>query len=457
MGGQCLSGLLPLDWPAVRHLDRIFALRWDRATETVDLDWRAQPHIVLNPDWVAPWRDDGFRLLAVLLHAVYHQVAGAHWRPTDAVDHLAFEAAVNRLVHHSLGGEAAALAPFYHNGAAANLLLLPPQPVQPPALPRWPWQRGPAVADRSGMVLRRLAVRLYSPHHPDSLESWRNRVRRLVTPAAASGTILIGRHVLADAGAEDGATAALRREVAAELASALSIEAAEAGDAPFAADLSALTGEQAVVRELAQWTPMVAGAIRRLAAGDERGSDAAPRPLPSPTQGPLPHPSRRGLVLQAHGVMPLLHPASVALPRRHGGGDKVHLYLDVSGSTQRLIGAMLGAVRATRRLVHPTVHLFSSQVTDIGIDDLAAGRYQTTGGTDLDCVAAHMAEHGIGRAVILTDGWIGQPAAAARAVLERARLVFVLVPEDATDAFVRPLGGTCVSLPEVERLGPAPI
>jgi hypothetical protein len=77
--------------------------------------------------------------------------------------------------------------------------------------------------------------------------------------------------------------------------------------------------------------------------------------------------------------------------------------------------------------VHPVVHLFSTVVHDLPLAELCKGACASTGGTSIECVAMHMHEHGVSRAVIVTDGYVGRPGASSRETLMRSRLGVALL------------------------------
>jgi hypothetical protein len=116
--------------------------------------------------------------------------------------------------------------------------------------------------------------------------------------------------------------------------------------------------------------------------------------------------SRRGAVMQALGVPTLLYPVSVPWRRRVPQGERVHVYVDVSGSLQGLRNEICGAVLDCGEFVHPVLHLFSTKVADVSVANLRRGVCPTTGGTDVGCVAEHIEQHRVRRAVIVTDGWV---------------------------------------------------
>jgi hypothetical protein len=149
---------------------------------------------------------------------------------------------------------------------------------------------------------------------------------------------------------------------------------------------------------------------------------------------PIPTCERRAVVLRALGAPPLLYGSMLPLPRRRPVGERVHVYLDVSGSIGKLKGDLYGAVLDCRDLVHPAVHLFSTAVVDVSLEDLRRGRCETTRGTAIDCVAEHVRLHRVRRAVLITDGYVGKPAGNDRETLHLARLGVALTPNNPTRA-----------------------
>jgi hypothetical protein len=118
----------------------------------------------------------------------------------------------------------------------------------------------------------------------------------------------------------------------------------------------------------------------------------------------------------------------VPRPERFPDAERVHLYLDVSGSMDGLREALYGAALDCRDWLHPVVHLFSTRIDDVTLAELAAGVCRSTGGTDLRCVTAHLRRHRVRRAVLLTDGYVGDPGAADARTLRAVRLGVAYVP-----------------------------
>ena len=87
-----------------------------------------------------------------------------------------------------------------------------------------------------------------------------------------------------------------------------------------------------------------------------------------------------------------------------------------------IIGSVYGAIHDCREWVHPVIHLFSNSISDASPQEIKKGVVRSTGGTDIACVAEHMANNRVRRACIITDGWVGKPIGAHFDTLARARL-----------------------------------
>ena len=115
---------------------------------------------------------------------------------------------------------------------------------------------------------------------------------------------------------------------------------------------------------------------------------------------------RRGVVMRAAGRAPLFYDSLVDSPRGRDA-DLAHVYLDVSGSMRDYIEHLYGALNALRRHVQPAVGLFSTKVVTVPLADLARGRADTTGGTDIACVLEHLVTQRATKVLVITDGYVG--------------------------------------------------
>ena len=112
------------------------------------------------------------------------------------------------------------------------------------------------------------------------------------------------------------------------------------------------------------------------------------------------------------------------------------VYFDVSGSVAEQVPSVAQTLLPYCRGGLCTVHVFSTVVHSAAARDLAARKFSSTGGTDIDCVLQHVLELPPRRrpraAVVVTDGFTGKPDAALAARFQAAgmRLFVGLVKSD---------------------------
>jgi hypothetical protein len=87
-----------------------------------------------------------------------------------------------------------------------------------------------------------------------------------------------------------------------------------------------------------------------------------------------------------------------------------------------VLKALYGAVLDCQEFVHRPIHLFSTKVVDISLSELEAGKCHSTGGTDINCVAEHMALNHVTRALLISDGWVGKAHGQCYDTLAKSRL-----------------------------------
>jgi len=90
---------------------------------------------------------------------------------------------------------------------------------------------------------------------------------------------------------------------------------------------------------------------------------------------------------------------------------RAHVYLDVSGSMSEVLPHMVGLLRPYVYNGKANVYQFSTEVDHLPLRSLRQGMVRTTGGTQINCVMQHLAEHeqSVRRVLILTDGYTGRP------------------------------------------------
>jgi hypothetical protein len=188
----------------------------------------------------------------------------------------------------------------------------------------------------------------------------------------------------------------------------------------------------------------------------DQGGDGSGKPRIEITEAPgvFPHRNcgdRRAAVLEACGGEPLLFAGE--LPRRSfRRGERVHVYLDVSGSMAGVIAPLYAALTQLTEWMTPMLHLFSTVVKDITQDGLRRGLGSTTGGTSIAVVTAHMVRYGVRRALVVTDGWVGDvPTEHARTLARRNGRFGVALTSGGDPAFARGLNARVWNLPNLDK------
>jgi hypothetical protein len=187
----------------------------------------------------------------------------------------------------------------------------------------------------------------------------------------------------------------------------------------------------------------------------QRGAGEAPGGWSVPTvESVLPFRSRtdrRAEWRVAIGEAPLMWRASLASPARHSA-ERVHVYLDVSGSMNDVLPLLYAALVPLLLYVRREVHLFSTKVADVSHDALRRGVSLTTSGTRIGIVTEHMLAQRVQRAVIVTDGWVGDvPGEHVRLLAGRRAKVAAVVTHGGDARFVDALRGKAFCLPNLQE------
>jgi hypothetical protein len=253
---------------------------------------------------------------------------------------------------------------------------------------------------------------LYSPKGVGYQE-----LRRLMTSLAHEGTweevFLMGDHLRSVHG-EASASGSAFAQVAGEIVSRWP----SPPDPLTGQSLADMLRRARVLPERAAGSrALLRGLIRKVAgAAQSQGRVSRMTDSPMEIESPIPQLARRALVTRSLGGTPLLYRSEVDNRQCRPVAERVQIYVDVSGSMDTLKGALYGAVLDCVEWVFPQICLFSTATVDVTPAQLRAGVCETTGGTSIECVVEHMQKHRVRRAVILTDGYVGE---ATGAVAER--------------------------------------
>lgn len=405
---------------ALTALLRLLDIVESEAVPTAAVECREQPRLLVNPSFVARHAETPEKLLMLVMHELHHVLLGhtTFFEPVTPVDNFVFDAVINGLICRMFPERryTAFLSDYYNCARFPECLLRPP--------PRWPdavvTAPGIMSFDRRGRTaIAELHRALYSDGGATYKEVF-DILPRHLDHSGVGGIPLLGDHD--PAGAMRG-----RLEQRSPLLFDMVRGIVEQWPQPpdpirgrSLADIIRSSTIRRVRRPSAR--SVLCGLIRKIATSGTLGRRRIARLDPVVTQVPIPAFERRTHVLRALGHEPLLHVGTVPVRRVTPSGERVHVYLDVSGSMDAVKGPLYGSVLDCRNEVHPVIHLFSTRIADISLSELRRGVCQSTGGTDIACVAEHMARGRIRRALIITDGYVGVPKGAHHDTLARATI-----------------------------------
>jgi hypothetical protein len=394
---------------------------------TAAVECRIQPRLLINPEFVSKHADTPEQLLMLIMHELHHVLLGhtTLFPSLTETDNFVFDCVINALISRMFPQREHLrfLTSFYSDRKFPDCLLRPP--------PQW---NGKTVTTLPKAILdlpkttQRRVTEVYRSLYSEAGVSYEEIYKILpktLTEEALAEVPLLGGHE--QGGSTDG-DIENRSPVLFEIVRGIVEEWPQPPDPirgrslgevlqEIEIRLQPVPGNRTVLRSL----------LRKL--GDKRadgpirqiGDDAVLLPTPLPTL------DRRSIVMRALGGQPLLYSGTSSLRRRTNSGDRVHVYVDVSGSMGGVISAVYGAIRDCQQWVHPIIHMFSDTISDATPKEIDKGVVRSTGGTDIACVAEHMAANRVRRACIITDGWVGEPRGAHFETLAKAKLGVALV------------------------------
>ncbi|MGO8750451.1 MAG: DUF2201 family putative metallopeptidase [Thermoguttaceae bacterium] len=422
---------------ALSALLRLLDVVETRDVETAAVECRLQPRLLINPDFVDAWAATPEKLLMLVMHELHHVLLG-HTRlfpRLTRVDNLVFDAIINALLCRMFPApeHTVFFTDFYDENHFPDCLLRPPSHWKPDGTVAVP----PPLEKPAMRRLTEVYLALYSPKGA-SYDDIYDALRETVSELLAGGVVLLGDHgggKLPGIGSADGYLDE-RSPILFEIVRQIVERWPQPPDPIAGRSLSDLLRNESVQpRTQRSNRAVLRNLFRRLV--DVRGHNGILPILdenPREIMTPLPTPDRRSIVLGAIGRPPILHQGELTASRRVPAGSKVHVYVDVSGSIASLKGALYGAVLDCRQWIHPAIHLFSECVIDVSPAQLRQGVCSTTVGTSIGCVADHLRQHRVKRAVVLTDGYVGRPTGTDRETLCRVKLGVALTPGNSTRA-----------------------
>lgn len=414
---ETLFHCLPAGRYAMAGLLRLLDVVETDTVPSAAVECHAQPRLLINPAFVSRHASTPEKLMMLVMHEVHHVLLGHTRRlPSQTgADNFVFDCVINALLCRMFPQPeyTALFRDFYPEDRFPACLLRPPEHWHPehasellPSGLQGAWQ-GAAAA-------REIYLALYS-----GLGASYEEVRRLLSVVEVLGGLeglpLLGDH----AHSVNGSTTASESAFAGAVG-ALVRHWPTPPDPLRGQSLEGLmrTSHLTVERQPGNRQRM-RRLIRKLADGRRQGSSTRHRQSSGlKVDTPVPVLNRRAIVSRSLGLTPLLYQDDLFREQTLPAGDRVHLYLDVSGSMEAIKGAIYGAVLDCERWLAPQVHLFSTEVAEATPKQLRRGYCASTGGTDIGCVIEHMKKNRVRRALLLTDGYVGQPQGAEAEFLQ---------------------------------------
>jgi hypothetical protein len=415
---ETLFDCLPAGRYALAGMLRLLEVVETDAVPSAAVECTAQPRLLINPAFVAEHASTPEKLMMLVLHEVHHVLLGHTRRlPRESeADNFVFDCVINALLCRMFPKPeyTALFRDFYPDDHFPACLLRPADgwshidsPV-PKALRR----------RRLDMAAARSVYRCLYSAEGASYDEIRSILPALVA-VDLSGIRLLGDHDRSTRGLSGDDATAFAQAVADLVRHWPTPPQPLRGQSLDGMLRTRLTGIRCEPDNRARLRSL----ILKLADLRVQGRGPMREQLsPQNMESPVPTLERRAIVRRSLGMTPLLFRSEVAVQRRRRSGARVHLYLDVSGSMDAVMQAVYGAVLDCQAWVAPQVHLFSTEVVDVGLAQLRRGLCSSTSGTDIDCVVDHMRRNRVRRAVILTDGWVGKPSANSCAALGRVNL-----------------------------------
>jgi hypothetical protein len=456
-----LSSLLPKEDLAERILDafpsgsyalsallRLMDIVESTEVPTAAVECRVQPRLLVNPEFVAKHAQTPEKLLMLVMHELHHVLLGhtTLFPRVIKIQNFVFDAVINGLVCRMFPAKdhTAFFSDYYDAESFPQCLLRPP--------PGWPGDAVTAggiaaLPDPQRRLVGEVHAALYSPAGATYREVF-DALPKLLAEQAIEGIPLLGGHEAhGESGVESGTQLESRSPVLFDIVRGIVEQWPQPPDPIRGRSLADVLNPTSIeARRPPSSRNVLRGLIRKVAGFSGAGAIRRLRTeqLEAPT--PIPGLGRRSMVLRALGQEPLLHTGQVAWRRTVPSGERVHVYLDVSGSMDAVKGPLYGAVLDCEVLVHPVVHLFSTRVADISLAELRRGVCKSTGGTDIACVAEHMTANRVRRALLVTDGWVGKPRGRHQGTLAAAKLAVAFLGTNLNQADLKDVANYTATL-----------
>jgi len=430
---------VPLRHPAFGKLLQLVSVEETGDVPTAAVTLGTRSRLLINPQFVAERCRTDEHLAMLVMHELYHVLLGhtRMYKRSTLRANWAFDCIINaqlcRLYPYP------EYTSFFAACAAKNG---PWSLLGPPAL--WP-ACGPCAPTPLALLHRRL--------YDDSTVTSVELFRLLEDLGDAEGAIgegeegsarLLGNHSpeeSADPLWDDPALMAEVRGIVARWP--MAEERGGVDDGADATDRrSALVSHREARRAI--------GAVLRKAAFGASAGPLVRRAEEVPAVTVLPQPGdRRAHLWMRTGATPLLWNGSLQNATLARAG-RVAVYLDVSGSMGPWLPVLIKTLADHADLVEWPLYGFSTEVHPVTNADLAKGKFRSTGGTHIGCVARHLLAKKFARAVVITDGDVQRIPRAQHDALRRLRpRVEVALLDGCSGSFCKELNWRTHAIPRL--------
>lgn len=413
---------------ALSALLRLMDIVESTAVPTAAVECRIQPRLLINPDFVANHAPTAEKLLMLVMHELHHVLLGhtTLFPRVTMIQNFVFDAVINGLVCRMFDDEAhTAFFTDYYDADSFPACLLRPPPGWPSASTTAPGIE--ALPEPQRGLVAEIHGALYSITGATYKEVF-DVLPKLVVEGAIANIPLIGEHGEID---NDGTQLESRSPLLFDVVREIVEQWPQPPDPIRGRSLADIFNESHIRPHRAPSSRSVLrNLIRKVAGRIDSGASRRLHLDQAEIMTPIPVLGRRTLVQRALGFEPLLYTDRTMWRCNKRYGQKIHVYIDVSGSMNDIKETLYAAVLDCLHLVQPVIHLFSTKIADISLEEFRRGVCRSTGGTDIACVAEHMSANGVHRALLVTDGWVGMPNGRHRDILTNAKLAVAFLGTD---------------------------
>lgn len=455
-----LLACLPAATLEMETFCRLAGIKTTRDIPTAAVEVAYRPRLLLNPDFIKQHCQRDEHLFLLVMHELWHIIL-AHTRlyPRPTMAHnIAFDAIINAALTHQFPQPE--FRGFFESINQADefpgCLLRPPEGY--PNNPQYPPDEPPGTLG----IMQRLypppgsSQHISKPLYREILDLLQNYIRDMI----AQGKMIVEPVLIGDHdGDQEGQTLLdpIMREGMRRIMDSLPRSLIQTGKRGSG---SVMSDRYSAVSAATEDARRVFSRVLQRCLGPRYGAQQRRSRVSIPGMSgisviPNAH-DRMAAARQMLGVQGMLwgQPGSVKA-RVPETPSRSHVYLDVSGSMNNWLPALIGLLIPYVVRGRAAVYQFSTGVEKLSLDELRRGKLRTTQGTDINAVLHHLlsTQPPVRNALILTDGFTGKPSGEhVRLMRERhIRLYAVMPHESAHPADLRDSARSIIILPPLRR------